>query len=173
MNEKRSRLCGWSPADSRIMLRSNDCRRSKIGEKEITAPAGKGRRYAITFGERKKKKKIASADDDMLEFLRLSRKKIYPVAFEDSGKKSDPSDDSVSASTSASLKRDRGNRYSSKVRQRGRLFPFSVDIIMYHACKIYIYLLNPTRNLWPDSSVVPFYAVKPRFHSYPPPLSPG
>lgn len=35
-------------------------------------PSKQGRRYAITFG---KKKRIASADDDMLESHRLSRKK--------------------------------------------------------------------------------------------------
>lgn len=37
-------------------------------------PSKQGRRYAITFGKKKGKK--ASADDDMLEFHRLSRKKI-------------------------------------------------------------------------------------------------
>lgn len=118
-----------------------------------------------------KEKKIASADDDIIGFHRLSRKNL-PSGFRGRRKKNiNFWDYFASASASALLKKDRGNRYSSKVSQRDGLFSFSIDIIMYRACKIYIYLLNPTRNLWPDySSVVAFYAVKPRFHSPPSPL---
>lgn len=74
MNEKNPRLCGGLLTHDHASVQKLSS--FKIGEKEITTPAGKGRRYAITFGERKKKKKIASADDDMLECHRLSRKKF-------------------------------------------------------------------------------------------------
>lgn len=50
------------------MLRSNDCRRSK----GIATPAGRAEGTPSPLEKEKEKK--ASADDDMLEFHRLSRK---------------------------------------------------------------------------------------------------
>lgn len=62
------------------MLRSNDYRRSKFGEKEITAPAGRAEGTPPLLEKEKRNKKIASADDDMLEFHRLSREN-FPSGF--------------------------------------------------------------------------------------------
>lgn len=45
----------WSP-DSRLLLRSNDCRRSKIGEKEITTPAGRAEGTPSLLEKEKEKK---------------------------------------------------------------------------------------------------------------------
>lgn len=152
------------------MLRSNECRRSKL-EKRKSPPQQARAEGTPSLLEKKKKKKIASADDDMIWFHRLSRKN-FPSGFWGRWKKSASSE----YSASALLKRDRGNRHSSKVRQRGGGYSHSLSILscivhVRYDVRYDIYLLNPTRNLWPDySSVVPFYAVKPRFHSPLPPL---
>lgn len=115
----------------------------KIGEKEITAPAGKGRRYAITFG---KKTKIASADDDMLEFHRLSRKK-FPQWLLGTPKKTSNLVTILHLHLHLHYSRViEGIAPPQKLGKGAAVFPFSIDIMMYHACKIYIYLLNPTRN---------------------------
>lgn len=134
-------------------------------------PSRQGRRYAITFGERKKKKKLHPLTmicQSFIDFL----EKISPGWLSKTLEKNQILRNILRPHLHPHYSRGiEGIATPQKLGKGAAVFPFSIDIIMYHACKIYIYLLNPTRNLWPDySSVVPFYAVKPRFHS---PLPPG
>lgn len=93
----------------------------------------------------KRKKKIASADDNMLEFHRLSRKR-NPQWLLRTLKKNQLL--RIILRLHLHYSRDiEGIATPQKLGKGAAVFPFSIDIIMYHACKIYIYLLNQTRNL--------------------------